>query len=555
MRLRSTFWGHKGYKWVKYKLLVVAVLLFSPLILGHGLAQSSEQVLCTPWEQINEDAFGLGPGSDNDFSNEEGFEALEFKGQLYLGMEADNALGARLWRTKSGVIVPQSQSDWEEVAADDQGNPFGVPDTVQNDHIDSLADFNGYLYASTANRSGSPSGIRLFRSSSGDRETWQDALPGYGAGFGDSDNENFKDMQAFEGNLCGGTWNLRTGAQVWCSSNGLEWSQRNRGGFGDQADDPSNARIWSAEVFNGGLYFGVQNNGSNPGDPSDDVGKLYRSTDIENTQWLEVFSGAAGSRKIDILGHLQGHLYLATESGQGMLVFRSPSGDPGSWEQVSLPGMGNQHNEGTVVDGATLHSGALYVSLTNWNSGTELWRTLGIRSGDGTITDWKRAGEAGFGDANNTRAQLVTFNDHLYAWTSNFVSGQQVLRTACPSARYIIVILGDGMGAKHLEAYNRYSGSAPAFENWTRHWMATFPEGGGYDPSQAWSDFQYVTQGTTDSAAAATAMFTGEKTANGHISVSSDGSVRLFNLADKARMLGKGTGAVTSVYLSHAKPV
>ncbi|HEX6303406.1 MAG TPA: alkaline phosphatase [Anaerolineales bacterium] len=539
---------------MRHKFLIVAAVLLSPFVLGTGLAQSSQQVFCTPWNQVNEDAFGLGPGSDNDFSNEEGFEALEFKGQLYLGMEADNASGARLWRTKPNVTVPQSQADWEEVAADEQGNPFGIPDAVQNDHIDSLMAFNNYLYVSTANRSGSPSGIRIFRSADGNRGSWQDMFEAIGSGFGDRDNENFKDMQIFQGELCGGTWNLKTGAQVWCSPDGLEWSQRNTGGFGEQKEDPSNARIWSAGVFDGGLYFGVQNNGTDPGDPTDDVARLYRSTDIKNTQWVEVFHGESGSRKVDILGHLAGHLYISTEGNQGILIFRSPSGDAGFWEQVNLPGMGNQHNEGTVVDGATLHSGALYVSLTNWNSGVEVWRTLGIQRQDGAFVDWKQVSAAGFDDANNTRAQLVTFNNHLYAWTSNFVSGQQVLRTTCPSARYIILFIGDGIGAKHLEAYDSYTNSTPTFAHWTQHWMTTYPEGAGYSPSQAWSDFQYVTQGATDSAAAATAMFTGEKTVNQRISVSSDGSMRLFSLADKARMLGKGTGAVTSVYLSHATP-
>lgn len=539
---------------VKYKFLVAATLLLSPFILSSEAAQSSEQVYCTPWKQVNEDAFGLGPGSDSEYSNEEGFETLEFKGQLYLGMEADNASGARLWRTKPNVIVPQGQSDWEEVAADEQGHPFGVPDAIQNDHIDSLMAFNGDLYASTANRSGNPSGIRIFRSATGNRGSWQDVLEIYGSGFGDRDNENLKDMQVFQGELCGGTWNLETGAQVWCSPDGLEWSQRNTGGFGAQTDNPSNARIWSGGVFDGGLYFGVQNNASDTNTTSDDVAKLYRSTDIKNSQWLEVFQGEPGSRKVDILGHLNGHLYISTESNAGMLIFRSPNGDPQSWEQVNLPGMGNPHNEGTVVDGATMYSGALYVSLTNWNSGVEVWRTVGIRKEAGGIVDWNRVSETGFGDANNTRAQLVTFNDQLYAWTSNFVSGQQVLGTTCPSARYVIIFIADGMGAKHLEAHENYTGSAPTFEDWTRHWMTTYPEGGSYDPSQAWSDFEYVTQGATDSAAAATAMFTGEKTANQRISVTSEGSTRLFSLADKARALGKGVGTVTSVYLSHATP-
>lgn len=539
---------------MRYRLPLVMIILLPVFVLSDGRAQNSGQVFCTPWKQLNEGAFGLGPGPDGDYSNEEGFETLKFKGQLYLGMEGDNTSGARLWRTKSNVIAPQGQDDWEEVAADDHGNPFGVPDAVQNDHIDSMQAFNGQIYASTANRSGSPSGIRIFRSDTGNRGSWQDVLENYGAGFGDSDNENFKDMQVFQGELCGGTWNFETGAQVWCSPDGLEWSQRNTGGFGAQADEPPNARIWSGGVYDGGLYFGVQNNGSDANSPSDDVAKLFRSTDIKNGQWLEVFRGDPGSKKVDILGDLEGHLYISTESNAGMLIFRSPNGDLDSWEQVNLPGMGNQHNEGTVVDGAAMYNGALYVSLTNWNSGAEVWRTVGIRREDAGIVDWRQVSKGGFGDGDNTRAQLATFNDRLYAWTSNFVSGQQVLSTTCPSARYVIVFIADGMGVKHLEAHNKFTGSDSVFGDWTRHWMTTYSEGGSYDPAQAWSDFDYASHEATDSAAAATAMFTGEKTANQRISVTGDGSARLFSLTDKARLLGKGAGAVTSVYVSHATP-
>ncbi len=48
-----------------------------------------------------------------------------YQDRLYLGMEADNSLGARLWRTKVGIAYPGDQADWEEVAADANGLPFG----------------------------------------------------------------------------------------------------------------------------------------------------------------------------------------------------------------------------------------------------------------------------------------------------------------------------------------------------------------------------------------------------------------------------------------------
>ena len=78
-----------------------------------------------------------------------------------------------------------------------------------------------------------------------------------------------------------------------------------------------------------------------------------------------------------------------------------------------------------------------------------------------------------------------------------------------PSARNIIVMIADGWGYKHLEAAEAYSGSVPAYRQWTHYGMTTYPLGGSYDPALAWTEFAYVMGGATDSAAAATAMFTG----------------------------------------------
>jgi alkaline phosphatase len=118
----------------------------------------------------------------------------------------------------------------------------------------------------------------------------------------------------------------------------------------------------------------------------------------------------------------------------------------------------------------------------------------------------------------------------------------------------LILLIADGWGYRHIEAANQYTGQTPAYQSWTHFPMATFPQGGSYDPAQAWSDFEYVNSGATDSAAAATAMFTGQKTANGRITVSADGTARLFSLADQARLNGKAVGTVSSVYISHATP-
>jgi hypothetical protein len=448
-------------------LFCVSLLSLFILPLQSGLAAERRDrpapdpidlsLVCKPFGQVNQGAFDLGVGADSDYSSEEGFEVLVFNGRLYVGMEADNSLGARLWRTKSGVAIPTSQADWEEVAADGSGYPFGVSNVQQNDHIDSLAEFNSQLYVSTANGGSSTYGTRVFRSSSGDPGTWQDAIADYGPGFGEQENTNFKDMQVFDGRLCGGTNNYYYGAEVWCTADGSNWEQKNVNGFGEDIPEALNTEVWSGAVYQGALYFGVQNLGERVSIrfDDDDVAKVFRTQDIDGTPtWEEVYRGEPGSRRADLLGELNGYLYLAVSSEAGIVMLRSAGGDPGSWQQVNLSGMnGDADNQSTVVDGAAIYNRGLFVAVTHRNAGFELWRTTGTLQGNGLV-DWEQVGNSGLTDADNLYAQLVPFNGYLYAWTSNYVSGQQVLGSECGLERTLDVSksglydFGESVGAQ-----------------------------------------------------------------------------------------------------------
>jgi len=392
---------------------------------------------CTPWEKVNTNGFGLptefdesrkpiAPLSDKPFQSEEGFEVLVFSDQLYLGMEGDNALGARLWRTRRGVAAPQSQLDWEEVAADQEGYPFGINDTTQADHIDSLAEFQGWIYASLANRSGDAQGTLVFHSPSGDPGTWESALDVIGPGFGKPQNENFKDMQVFDDRLCGGTWNETNGAEVWCTLDGDTWQQKNVSGFGEL----SNIIIWSGHVFDGRLYFGVQNTGEAEGKGHS---RIYRTSSLDGDPvWEEVFRTEAGIPRGNILGDLDGNLYISAQSKHGLLVYRSSSGDAGSWEIANLPGFEhNPENNAILADGAAIYNEILYLGVVNWQTTFSIWRSTGKRIDGTQVEEWELIPVTGIDDPNNLYVQLAAFNGSLYAWTSNPVSGQQVWRTTC----------------------------------------------------------------------------------------------------------------------------
>ncbi|MCD4739330.1 MAG: hypothetical protein K8R89_08745 [Anaerolineae bacterium] len=392
------------------------------------LVAKTEANPCHPWEMVNVGAFGLGTGADKDYRSEESFELAAYKGSLYLGMEADNSLGARLWWSKPGVLVPARQADWEEVAALEDA-PFGnlqqQNGILQNDHIDSLAVFRESLYVSTANGGETTQGIFVYRSPTGAANSWTPVIE---AGFGSPQNTNFKDMQLFHGWLCGGTQNWETGTQVWCTADGEKWVQKSHGGFGATGDSPDVVTVWSGYVFDDALYFGAQS--------AENRALLYRTGEIApaHPSWTRVYTGAAGSYRVDLLGVLDGYLYIAVPNpGHGLAILRSSTGNAASWSQVNGWGMdGNPANSSTVVDGATTYNDALYVSVTNKESGVEVWRTTGALQAAGTLVDWLQIGESGLGDSNNYYAELLPFNGYLYAWTSNYASGQQVRRTVCP---------------------------------------------------------------------------------------------------------------------------
>lgn len=123
-----------------------------------------------------------------------------------------------------------------------------------------------------------------------------------------------------------------------------------------------------------------------------------------------------------------------------------------------------------------------------------------------------------------------------------------------PTAQYVILLIADGWGPHHIAAANAYNATTPAYQAWPQTWMSTFPAGGSYDPALAWRDFDYISTGATDSAAGATAMYTGVKTSNGRVAVNEPATERLATISEHARALGWAVGTVSSVHLSHATP-
>ena len=131
-----------------------------------------------------------------------------------------------------------------------------------------------------------------------------------------------------------------------------------------------------------------------------------------------------------------------------------------------------------------------------------------------------------------------------------------VCGTAFAAPKSVIMMVADGWGFEHLSAAEYYdNGGETKFFDWmTLLAMSTYSaSGNGYDQEKAWSDFDYVRQGATDSAAAATALSTGVMTLDGRIGLDPEGE-RLKHLYQTAYERGKATGVITDVLLAHATP-
>ncbi|MGD9151178.1 MAG: alkaline phosphatase [Desulfobacterales bacterium] len=144
---------------------------------------------------------------------------------------------------------------------------------------------------------------------------------------------------------------------------------------------------------------------------------------------------------------------------------------------------------------------------------------------------------------------LMTVLAITFAGASAFAKQTQI--------KNIIIMISDGWGYNHIDATNYYAYGATgvqAYEHFSCQMaMSTYMVPGDYDPDEAWASFDYVKSGATDSAAAATAMSTAEKTYGGAIGVDLD-KQPLLHVLESCEAAGMSTGVVSSVEFSHATP-
>jgi len=114
-------------------------------------------------------------------------------------------------------------------------------------------------------------------------------------------------------------------------------------------------------------------------------------------------------------------------------------------------------------------------------------------------------------------------------------------------AKYIFLIIGDGMGLNQINGTEMYQAELEGNIGFKPLVFTQFPNAGLIRTHSA-------SNGVTDSAAAGTALATGSKTKNGTVGLDSTLFNPVYSIAVKARNAGKKVGILTSCGLDDATP-
>ncbi|UCF13477.1 MAG: hypothetical protein JSW06_04260 [Thermoplasmatales archaeon] len=271
------------------------------------------------------------------------------------------------------------------------------------------------------------------------------------SGFNDTTNMCAGVMKVFNGSLYVGTWRapFYGGCEVW-RYNGSDWENvvgdeaNLKGGF----NNSKNAGAWSIEVFNDNLYIGTLNSEITDNGCS----QIWRTQDGLN--WTRVVNrgfrdSGANESVLNVyvwrMKEYNGSLYAGTfnlllwgeDEHKGCQLFRSSSGDNGTWELVSLPGDNNGNGFGEPenygIRMLKVYNNELYVgtaasvfqpSNLMYPEALEIWKYNGTNwtciVEDNTGAPSNDPEYDGFGSGKNKYAFSVNVTSENYLWVGTF---------------------------------------------------------------------------------------------------------------------------------------
>jgi tripartite motif-containing protein 71 len=288
-------------------------------------------------------------------------------------------------------------------------NGFGVPSVW----TDALREFNGSLY-SAGRMSGAPLITRY------DGTSWTNT---YNQALEPDRYESFENLETFKNQLYATVFiydpisETYPGAEIWRSSDGASWTKVVDQGFGD----PTNWEIWAMQAFNDSLFAPTWSSTNTHGL------EIWKSPSGDPGSWTRVVSNGFGNLNnvgIQAAQIYNSFLYMGTANSiQGGEIWRTPNGT--DWSQVSTSGLGDGGNY--RITGFADYSGYLYAGTAHSSgAGSEIWR---CQVCDGS--DWAQMVDNGFGNpATRVSTGLVVYHDKLIAIVGNSDTGLEVWQTA-----------------------------------------------------------------------------------------------------------------------------
>lgn len=260
-------------------------------------------------------------------------------------------------------------------------------------------------------------------------ETWRLRMID-GTGLGNANNAGVGRMVAHEHYLYLASWNTQEGTIVYRSKDGESWEPISEPGIGAgaAADFTLAGFVWYGDH----LYAGTWNQRHGAA--------MYRANadapDANDIVWETVTTEGFGNRRNWGFTHLRpfnGHLYVSCFNFlEGSEVWRSDSGDPGTWAMVCPKGWNATFNTDTTM--MVVHDGYLYAGTesardTEYVEGMQLWRT------DGNLAppynQWEQVNDNGFGNPRNHNiCGFAVLDGRIYAGTWNQTQGIEVWRAA-----------------------------------------------------------------------------------------------------------------------------
>lgn len=200
----------------------------------------------------------------------------------------------------------------------------------------------------------------------------------------------------------------------------LSWENLINDGFG-RTPPFGSENFFDMYVYNGCVYAGIEGQSTTEGS------LVYRSCDGETFTLVSPvgFNDPPENDHVDAFLAYKGYLYVSNAVGNdtfdGFKLWRSPTGDVGSWVQVINNGFGSSKNEN--LKSLLIFNDQMCGGTWN-NDGAGVWCTS-------NGTDWTQVNTPGFGDTDNDVIWFMTvFDGYLYASVSNSVAGGELWRSS-----------------------------------------------------------------------------------------------------------------------------